>query len=154
MSDSLRSYGPEVHQAPLSMGSLRQEYRSGLPFPPPGALPEPGIEPSSLASPALAVEFFTTSTTWEACPQSTISQLFISAGHSCRVCTVSHVSPAHDYNHLRGSGSSLAVYPWSLIMEPLGAKIAVQVWPRDLALHPMSPRVQTSLLARTHSVFL
>ena len=59
------------------MGSLRQEYWSGVPFPPPGALPEPGIEPSSLASPALAVEFFTTSTTWEAYPQSTISQLFI-----------------------------------------------------------------------------
>ena len=44
-------------QAPLSMGFYRQEYWSGLPFPPPGDLPDPGIES---ASPALAGEFFTT----------------------------------------------------------------------------------------------
>ena len=56
----------EIHQAPLSMGFPRQEYRSGLPCPPPGDLPNLGIEPVSLASPALAGGFFTTSTTWEA----------------------------------------------------------------------------------------
>ena len=50
-------------QAPLSLGFSRQEYWSGLPCPPPGDLPNPGIEP---ASPALAGRFFTTSTTWEA----------------------------------------------------------------------------------------
>ena len=44
-------------QAPLSMGFPRQEYWSGLPFPPPGDLPSPGIEP---ASAALAGRFFTT----------------------------------------------------------------------------------------------
>ena len=77
---------------------------------------------SSLASPALAVEFFTTSTTWETHPQSTISQLFISAVHSCRVCTVPHVSPAHDYNHLRGSGDCLVVYPKSLITGIFGSQ--------------------------------
>ena len=55
-----------AHQAPLSTGFSRQEYWSGLPFPPPGALPNPGIEPGSLESPALAGEFFTTSATWEA----------------------------------------------------------------------------------------
>ena len=49
-----------AHQAPLSMGPSRQEYRSGLPFPPPRDLPNPGIEPTSLASPALAGGFFTT----------------------------------------------------------------------------------------------
>ena len=53
-------------QAPLSMGFSRQEYWSGLPCPPPGDLPNPGIEPVSLASPALAGGFFTTSATWEA----------------------------------------------------------------------------------------
>ena len=37
------------HQAPLSMGFSRQEYWSGLPFPPPGDLPNPGIEPGSPA---------------------------------------------------------------------------------------------------------
>ena len=35
----------EARQAPLSMGFSRQEYWSGLPFPPPGDLPNPGIEP-------------------------------------------------------------------------------------------------------------
>ena len=55
-----------ARQAPLSMGFSRQEYWSGLPCPPPGDLPDPGIEPVSLMSPALAVGFFTTSTTWEA----------------------------------------------------------------------------------------
>ena len=39
--------------APLSMGFPREEYRSGLPFPPPGDLPNPGIEPKSFVSPAL-----------------------------------------------------------------------------------------------------
>ena len=46
-----------ANQAPLSMGFPRQEYSSGLPFPPPGDLPDPGIEP---VSPALAGRFFTT----------------------------------------------------------------------------------------------
>ena len=36
-----------AHQAPLSVGFPRQEYWSGLPFPSPGDLPDPGIEPSS-----------------------------------------------------------------------------------------------------------
>ena len=54
-----------THQAPLSVGFSRQEYWSGLPCPPPGDLPDPGIEPASLVSPALAGRFFTTSSTWE-----------------------------------------------------------------------------------------
>ena len=55
-----------ARQAPLSMGFSRQEYWSGLLFPPPGNLPDPGIEPGSLRSPALADGFFTTSATREA----------------------------------------------------------------------------------------
>ena len=43
-------------QAPLSMGFSRQEYWSGVPFPPPGDLPDPGTEPKSLASPELQVD--------------------------------------------------------------------------------------------------
>ena len=50
-------------QAPLSMGSSRDEYWSGLPCQPPGDLPNLGIKPMSLLSPALAGEFFTTSAT-------------------------------------------------------------------------------------------
>ena len=46
-----------AHQAPLSMGFSRQDYWSRLPFPPPGALPDPGIESMSAA---LAGRFFTT----------------------------------------------------------------------------------------------
>ena len=48
-----------AHQAPLSMEFPRQEYWGGLPFPPPGDLPHPGIEPASPASLALAGGFFT-----------------------------------------------------------------------------------------------
>ena len=54
-----------AHQAPLSMRFSRQEYWSGLPFPPPGDLPDAGVEPTSLMSPARAGGFFTTNTTWE-----------------------------------------------------------------------------------------
>ena len=53
-------------QAPLSMEFSMREYWSGLPFPIPGDPPDPGIEAESLASPALAGGFFTTSATWEA----------------------------------------------------------------------------------------
>ena len=51
-------------QVPLSMEFSGQEYWSGLPFPPPGNLPNPGIEPTSLMSPALTGRFFTTCSTW------------------------------------------------------------------------------------------
>ena len=49
-----------AHQAPLSMGFPRQEYWRELPFPPPGNLPDLGMEPMSPESPALAGGFFTT----------------------------------------------------------------------------------------------
>ena len=49
-----------ARQAPPSMVFSRQEYWSGLPFPSPGDLPSPGIQPTSLLSPALASGFFTT----------------------------------------------------------------------------------------------
>ena len=48
-----------AHQAPLAMGFPRQEHWNGLPCPPPGDLVDPGIEPTSLASPALAGGFVT-----------------------------------------------------------------------------------------------
>ena len=55
-----------AHQAPLSMGFSKQEYWSGLPSPSLGDLPDPGINPTSLMSPVLAGQFFTTGITWEA----------------------------------------------------------------------------------------
>ena len=60
VSDSFAACNPTwtvTHQAPLSMGFPKQEYQSGLPFPSPGYLSEPGIEAKS---PALAGRFFTT----------------------------------------------------------------------------------------------
>ena len=55
-----------ARHAPLTMGFSRQEYWNGLSCPPPGDLPDPGIEPVSLMSPALEGRFFATSTNWEA----------------------------------------------------------------------------------------
>ena len=55
-----------AHQAPPSTGFSRQEYWSGLPCPSPGYVPNPGIEPVSLMSPALAGRVSITSATWEA----------------------------------------------------------------------------------------
>ena len=59
-----------AHKTPLSMGFSRQEYWSGLPCLPLGDLPDPGIEPTSLTSPALAERFFTTqfSSVAQLCP--------------------------------------------------------------------------------------
>ena len=55
-----------AHHAPLTTGLSRQEYWSGLPCPPPGDLPDTGMKPTRLTSPALAGGFFTPSAAWEA----------------------------------------------------------------------------------------
>ena len=57
VSNSFATPWTVAHQAPLPMGFFRQEYWSGLPFPSPGDLPNPGIKP---VFPALAGGFFTT----------------------------------------------------------------------------------------------
>ena len=57
----MQPYGLGACQVPVSMGFSRQEYWSGLPSPPLGDLPKPGVE--SLMSPALAAGFFTTHAT-------------------------------------------------------------------------------------------
>ena len=56
----LATLGTITHQALLPMGFSRKVYWSGLPFPPPGTLPDPGIQPVSFTSPALGGGFFTT----------------------------------------------------------------------------------------------
>ena len=66
MSNSLWPPWTVAPKAPLSMGFFQQEYWSGLPFPSPADLPNPGIEPVSLMSSTTAGRFFTTSATWEA----------------------------------------------------------------------------------------
>ena len=65
--------GTVAHQAPLSMGFSRQEYWSRWSFPSPRDFLNPGIEPGSLESAALAGKFLTSSSTWEA-------QLFLKVG--------------------------------------------------------------------------
>ena len=56
--DSFETPWKEDHQAPLSVGFPRQEYWRGLPFPPPGDLPDTGIEPMSPSSAAWQVDSF------------------------------------------------------------------------------------------------
>ena len=77
-----------VHQAPLPMGFSRQVYWSGFPFPTPGDLPNPGIEPTSPVSPALAGRFFTHCATWKA---SCMGFLLFSHPQPCaEPCTTAH----------------------------------------------------------------
>ena len=57
VSDSFATPWIVAHQAPLSMGFSKQEYWTGLPFPTPGDLPNPGIKP---VSPALQANFLST----------------------------------------------------------------------------------------------
>ena len=80
-----------AHQAPLSMGFSRQESWSGLPCPASGDLPDPGIEPASLMTPALISKwFFTTGVTWEVGPAQIVHLLNASREGeftaSCDIC--------------------------------------------------------------------
>ena len=79
-----------MDQAPLSVEFSRQEYWSELPHPSPWDLPDPGIEPLSLASPALAGGFFATSATWEA-------QAGFSLAHTSSWKSLCSVLPAQLY---------------------------------------------------------
>ena len=63
---TLRDPVDRSRRAPLTTGFSRQEHWRGLPCPPPGDLPDPGIKPSPLKTPALAGGLFTTSATREA----------------------------------------------------------------------------------------
>ena len=65
-----------MHQAHLSMEYSSHEYLSGLPFPTPGDLPDPGTEPSSLVSTALVGIFYTTAPLGKPMPYNTILQNF------------------------------------------------------------------------------
>ena len=76
-------------QAPLSVGLSRQEYWIGLQCLPPGDLPDPGIGPTSLMSPALAGGFFITSAAWEA-----QNNVFVTHSQSClTLCIPMDCSP-------------------------------------------------------------
>ena len=68
-------------RVPLSKGFFRQEYWSEWPCPPPRDLPNPGTEPTSHTSPALAGRFFTTSAAWGA-PEGAYNERKIGSGTS------------------------------------------------------------------------
>ena len=78
-------------QAPLSTGFSRQEYWNGLPCPAPGDIPNPGIEPMSLTSPALAGGFFTTSATWKAWSYVSVCVCVLSVCMCTHAQSLSHV---------------------------------------------------------------
>ena len=60
VSNSFATPQTVARQTPLSMGFPRQECWSGLPFPPPGGLPDPGMESKAPAAPALQADSFIT----------------------------------------------------------------------------------------------
>ena len=90
---------PVARQAPLSLRFSGQEHWSGWPFPPPGDLPHPGTELTSLMSPALGGRFFTTSTTWEA-PYTYIQHLTASTwwGPGFKSSSDSEIGTLHPYS--------------------------------------------------------
>ncbi len=98
ISDSVTPW-TVAHQAPLSMGFPRREHWSGLPCPPPGDLPNPGIKLASLRSLALADGFFTTTATgkllcpWNSPGKNTgvgyhflLQGIFLTQGQTCISC--------------------------------------------------------------------
>ena len=85
-------------QAPLSMGSSKQEYWSVLPCPSPGDLPNPGIERVSLMFPALTGGFFTTDITWEAYSIGSTNSLIFTLYGMARQRIISSVLGINFYN--------------------------------------------------------
>ena len=78
-------------EVPLSVGFSKEEYWIGLPCPPPGDLPNPGIKSTSLMFSALAGGFFTTSPTWET-PKSPMTTCLLGGGVISRHCLLTHVA--------------------------------------------------------------
>ena len=87
---------PMDHSPPdLSMEFSRQKYWSGLPFLSLEDLPNPGIKPASLKSPALAGRFFTTSATWEAQRK---KKMNVKKGKHCHQSVTTQGRPGHFFN--------------------------------------------------------
>ena len=109
---------PVACQAPLSMGFSSREYWSGFPCPSPGDLPNPGIEPSSLVSPALADGSFATSATWEAQSCQWVEAV---RGHQ-RCVLVFHMLPL-------SSKYTLPLCQWACLLSPPPAdRVALRQW--------------------------
>ena len=130
MSNSFVTPSTVACQAPPSMGFSRQEYWRGLPLPSPGDLPNPGIEPTSPVSPALASVFFTTRATWWAAvhwvTQSRTWLKRLSSSSIPITIFVQVMNPIH--NAQSNSYFYIFILHYSIIW---------QSWP----LHPLSPYV-------------
>ena len=111
------------------MGFSRQEYWSGLPCFSPGDLPDPGIEPRSLTSHALAERFFITRATWEALNSK-----------SALLCTI--------WNLISGGIISIWLYSLNPKKSPLGDFDPQPVFPSDR--HMMLRKWGWGLLGRRH----
>ena len=126
-----------AHQAPLSMEFPMQEYWSGLPGPPPGNIPNPGMEPMSPVTSALAEGFFTTSSTCEAPLLGHVMQnryFFMSSIPPCslenqdrppwslcllfrgNVCSGSWLLPSFHLTALLPFSQVLSLTPWALFL--------------------------------------
>ena len=97
---------PVALQATACRGFFRQEHLSGLPYPPPEDLLNPGIKPVSVMSPALAVRFFTTRATWEGAGCNfRLQGIFLTQGMnhiSCFEGRFFHSHPGSPYSQLGG----------------------------------------------------
>ena len=111
----------------------RQEYWSELQCPPPGDLPDPGIEPASLTSPALAGRFFTTSATWEAWN-------LVQFSHS----VVSDSLWPHESQHARPPCPSPTpgVYPNSMSIKSVMPSSHLILYRPHLHLPPIPPNIR------------
>ena len=130
-----------ARQGPLSMRSSRQEYWSGLPCPSPRDLPQPGMEPMSLMSPALAAGCFTTGATCEAL------QVGVAINYRAHTHRHAHTNAPKSFSiHLPLQTSSYAgscspLKKWSLFS------------PADLSLHqPSCPSPHLSILTSSSSL--
>ena len=100
MSDSLRPPRTVAHHAPLSIGSSRQKYLSGLPFPPPGNPPRQRTEHTS---PKLAAKFFTTSPPGKLRPYEMLINYLHSWGISSNIQAFRTENTSYMNGKLRGS---------------------------------------------------
>ena len=107
-----------AYQVPLSMGFSRQEYWSGLPFPSPRDLPDPGMEHKSLMSPALvAGGFFTTSPILSSVQLLSRVRLFVTPWTAARQASLS-ITNSQSLLKLMSIESSDAIQPSHPLSSP------------------------------------
>ena len=122
-----------TRQAPLSMGLSWQEYWNGLPFHPPGDLPDPRIKPTSPASPALAGTFFYSRDTAE------------------ETIDVAR-SKAHAYKECNDQGWDVGLYSPLILLGLMGA--VPSLWVLSLAFWSWQCDPSSNLALPPPSVFL